>query len=126
MLHDHKGALTIHRLCHFFQFFLWQTGSTQIFDLICHIWICLPCRNKKIDCETFSEFGVPWEQKYLIFSPMGLWTYLSWITDPTLALLVVRLLIYFLLVGGILKEECPTLLLTRKISEFEGYWKKNA
>ena len=55
------------------------------------------------------------------FNPFsqGLWTYLSWLTDPTLALLVVRSFNLLSLVGGILQEECRTLLLTNKMSEYE-------
>ena len=56
--------------------------------------------------KTASTFGVPWEQKDSIFSPKGLWTYLSWLIDPTLAFLVLRLFNLLSLVGGILQEEC--------------------
>ena len=78
----------------------------------------LPYRNL-IYCETFSDFGVSWEQKDSIFSPKGLWTYLSWLTDLTLAFLAVRLFNLLGLAGGILQKECQTLLLTSKMGEFE-------
>ena len=86
----------------------------------------LPYRNKKTVkyCWKFSDFGVSWEQKDSIFSPKGLWTYLSWLTDLTLAFLAVRLFNLLGLVRGILQKECRTLLLTSKLGEFEWNWKK--
>ena len=59
------------------------------------------------------------EQKDSTFPPKGLWTYLSWLTEPTLAFLAVRLFNLPSLVGGILQKECRTLLLTTKMGEFE-------
>ena len=58
-------------------------------------------------------------QKDSIFSPKGLRTYLSWLTDPTLAFLAVILFNLLSLVGGILQKECRTLLLTSKMDESE-------
>ena len=62
--------------------------------------------------KTFSDFGVMGTKR------KELWTYLSWLTDLTLAFLVVTLFNSLSLVGGTLQEECPTLLLTTKMSEF--------